>query len=184
VELEQLVEVVQQMRQEGEAERYIAYLEVNGFDVDPEEVADSVRVPVKPEEVVTPPAIGTADAASIDLGKQIYQRLTCDSCHGSSGTGDPSTPLFDDGGYPTFARDLVHDPLKGGKTPQSLYLRIRVGMPGTPHPAADGLSEQELVALVHYCQSLAQEPKTMLTNFERATRETSHPAWDLELTGE
>jgi hypothetical protein len=60
--------------------------------------------------------------------------------------------------------------MKGGSQGESLYRRIRLGMPGTPHPASPSLEEAELMALVHYCQSLAREPKQQLTNYERAMR--------------
>ncbi len=69
---------------------------------------------------------------------------------------------------PWCARDLVGEPFKGGREPQSVYLRIALGMPGTPHPAAANLTEDQLIELVHYVLSLARKPERVLTNFERA----------------
>jgi hypothetical protein len=76
--------------------------------------------------------------------------------------------MYDEARRPTTPRNLVRDPMKGGSQAQSLYLRIRLGMPGTPHPASPALQEADLVALVHYCQSLGREPKQHLTNSQRA----------------
>lgn len=77
--------------------------------------------------------------------------------------------MFDDAGRPTVPRDLVHEPMKGGPSPEALYLRLRLGMPGTPHPAVASLTEQELIDLVHFCSSLAREP-TPTTNYARSLR--------------
>jgi hypothetical protein len=78
--------------------------------------------------------------------------------------------MFDDEGRPTAPRDLVHEHMKGGPGGESLYRRIRLGMPGTPHPASPSLEEADLIALVHFCQSLSKEPKQQLTNYERGLR--------------
>jgi hypothetical protein len=81
--------------------------------------------------------------------------------------------LFDDTRLPTRPRDLVHEPFKGGHKPESIYLRISVGMPGTPHPACWNVPDEKLIDLVHYCGSLSQEPKLVLTNHQRAILATS-----------
>ncbi len=183
-ELEQLADVVGQMRREGVREDYVAFVLADDDEVDPEDVAQVVAVQTQPRDVIVPPPIPAADEASLALGKQLYGKLTCDSCHGIAGAGDHSTPLFDDSGSPAFARDLIRDHFKGGNTSESIYLRLRAGMPGSPHPANEGLSDQELIALVHYCQSLGEEPKAALTNHQRALRTTSRPAWEISDSGE
>jgi hypothetical protein len=81
--------------------------------------------------------------------------------------------LFDEKGRPSRARDLVHEPFKGGQEPESIYLRIRVGMPGSAHPGCPNVSDEELIALIHYCRSLAREPKSVLTNHQRTILATS-----------
>jgi Tfp pilus assembly protein PilF len=180
VELMQLAEVVREMRREGVREQYVAALRAAGDEVDPEDVAEVVAIQTDmpgPQEIVTPPTIPPTTEASLQLGKELYRSQTCDSCHGDDGTGDESTPLFDDLGRPSFPRDLVHDYFKGGNDAESIYLRLRLGMPGSPHPANVTISDEELIALVHYCQSLAEEPKHSLTNHQRAFRATSRPAW-------
>jgi hypothetical protein len=108
-----------------------------------------------PSRVVDPPAIGAATAASIHRGQQLYSELGCRHCHGPDGSGTDGAPLFDERGHVVAPRDLAHDPMKGGPDAESLFLRIRLGMPGTPHPAASGIDDADLIALVHFCQSFA-----------------------------
>ena len=121
-----------------------------------------------PDATLTVPAIGPSDANSIARGKDIYFQSGCRHCHGDDGTAATAGSMVDEAGRPTTPRDLVRDPMKGGSQTESLYRRIRLGMPGTPHPASPALLESDLVALVHYCQTLGREPKQHLTNSQRA----------------
>jgi len=130
---------------------------------------DDERIPEPGDPLAVPP-LGTATAESISQGKTAYVRSGCFQCHGADGTGAGAPFMFDDAGRPASPRDLAHDPLKGGPSLESLYRRIRLGMPGTPHPAAGSLSEQELIDLVHYCRSLAKESPQQTTNYERSLR--------------
>lgn len=123
-----------------------------------------------PGVILPVPAVGKSNAESIAQGKEVYFRSGCHHCHGDDGTAATARPMFDDEGRPTLPRNLVHERMKGGSQDASLYRRIRLGMPGTPHPASPGLGEADLIALVHYCQSLGREPKQRLTNYERAMR--------------
>jgi mono/diheme cytochrome c family protein len=115
------------------------------------------------------PPIGAASAQSIESGRDTYFSIGCHHCHGDDGTGTTAIKLFDDEGRPIVPRDLVHDSMKGGSEAESIFKRLRLGMPGTPHPALASLDDAELSALVHYCLSLSQEPKRRLTNHQRAT---------------
>ena len=83
---------------------------------------------------------------------------------------------FDTAGRPDFPRDLVHDVFKGGNKPEPIYLRILLGMPGTPHPANVNMTGQQLIALTHYCHSLGAEPKHALTNHQRSVQASRRPA--------
>jgi mono/diheme cytochrome c family protein/tetratricopeptide (TPR) repeat protein len=123
-----------------------------------------------PGEVLAIPPLGAADEEVLARGRALYVETGCAKCHGDDGTAAGLPPLVDDEGESTVARDLVRDPLKGGPSLESLYRRICLGMPGTPHPAAATLADADLAALAHYCQSLGQEPKRTLTNYERSQR--------------
>jgi tetratricopeptide (TPR) repeat protein len=132
--------------------------------------------PIEPAETLPAPIIAKASNKSIERGKHSYFRSGCHHCHGENGTAATAPLLIDEDGQATAPRNLVFDPMKGGPQAESLYRRIRLGMPGTPHPASPSLSDVELVELVHFCQSLAREPKQQLTNHQREMRAV-HGEW-------
>ncbi len=158
---------------EGVRERFIRTLEDEGEEVDEDEVREVVELCTAPGELVRIPQIGPADDETIARGKNLYFGLGCEKCHGDDGIGAVDMDLFDDKGRPSRARDLVHEPFKGGQEPESIFLRIRVGMPGSPHPGCPSVSDDELVTLVHYCRSVSREPKSVFTNYQRTVLATS-----------
>ena len=173
-------EVLRQHR-EGVREQLVSTLRAEEEEIDEEEVGQIVDFCTTAGEVVHVPPIDPADSGSIARGKEAYFKLGCDNCHGEDGTGAWDTPLFDDKGRPSPPRDLVAEPFKGGHEPESIYLRIFVGMPGTPHPAASNVAEDQLVELVHFCRSLSREPKRVLTNHQRAVEASRrHTLWAFE----
>ncbi|MHC4398642.1 MAG: c-type cytochrome [Planctomycetota bacterium] len=162
--------------------QFVDMLRSKGEEIDEKEGEEIVDQLATPGEVVQIPSIGAADAGRIARGEKAYFELGCNKCHGADGAGAPDTPLFDDQGRPARARDLVHEPFKGGHEPDSVYLRIFVGMPGTPHPACWNVPEEQIVALVDFCRSLSREPKRGLTNHQRSVQATSRAylsAWGL-----
>jgi mono/diheme cytochrome c family protein/Flp pilus assembly protein TadD len=175
-DLDRLANLVLQMRRDGARDTYVATLQQEGEHVDEEDVAEFVRSRTTPGEIVVPPDMKAPTAESLTRGKELYIQQACHSCHGHDGTGDNQTPCFDTLGQPAFPRDLVHDLFKGGNTPDSVYLRILLGMPGSPHPANSILPQAQLVDLVQYCQSLGVEPKKVMTNHQRSIQAASRPA--------
>ncbi len=165
-----LSQEVLRLNREGIREQFVEQIRDEEEPIDEDEVRDVVELCTTPGEVATVPPIGPADSQAIARGKEVYRTLGCNKCHGDDGTGTFDTPLFDDTGRPTIPRDLVHDPFKGGHEPPSIYLRILLGMPGTPHPACYNVSEDQLIDLVQYCCSLSQEPKRERTNHQRAAQ--------------
>jgi len=168
----QLAEEVVRLNRDGIREQFVDVLASEGEDIDEEEVRDVVAICTTPGEPVHLPRIGPADPQAIRRGRDAYFELGCDNCHGEDGTGAWDMPLFDDKGRPAAPRDLVYEPFKGGDEPESIYLRVFVGMPGTDHPGCWNVDEDRLVDLVHYCRSLSREPKRVTTNHERGLRLT------------
>ncbi|MEZ6136770.1 MAG: c-type cytochrome [Pirellulaceae bacterium] len=123
----------------------------------------------QPAEALPIPEFPEVSEAMVARGKAIFETSGCSICHQSQGRPGE---LFDSSGRLTLARDLAHDYMKGGDDSPSLYARIRLGMPGTPHPALDVPSEK-LVDLVAYCQSLSQLPKRDRTNHQRFDEATA-----------
>ncbi len=169
-QIEQLVEVTYSLRQEGFREGLVASFEA--FD---EPLEDDVIAEIMERRGSAGPAVAVPDWPSDTdeqrvAGRELYERATCNRCHGEDGRGARGLMLLDDRGQRTAPRDLVADPMKGGSDRSALFARLRLGMPGTPHPANPTLSDQELISLVEYSLSLGQEPKRQLTNHERAVR--------------
>lgn len=169
-QLQQLAKQVQQFQQEGIRRQLIAELQRDDERAEHDELARMVALLTTPSQVASIPSINPGTAQTINRGREMYLALGCRHCHGSDGSGASGIPLFDDQGQPVTPRDLTRDPMKGGPEAESLFLRIRLGMPGTPHPAACGLENEELTALVHFCLSLSVKPTRVLTNHERALR--------------
>jgi len=167
-ELELVAGQVLQFYREGVREQLTSALEQEDAPVDPEEISEIVEAITTPDEFVVAPRIGPPESQSVRRGRELYLELGCNKCHGDDGMGSPDAFEFDEKGRPSRPRDLVHEPFKGGDEPESIYLRIVLGMPGTPHPATWNLSEDDVVHLVHYCQSLSRQPKRELTNHQHA----------------
>lgn len=126
--------------------------------LDPEVIHGMVSRQLNPGQVVSgPDPFPPATPEAIARGQRVYQ-LTCASCHGPAGHGDgPQVKdLKNDDGTPTRPRDLSKGVYKGGGTPERLYTRILVGMPGTPMPSSTTLKPGDICDLVHYIRSLAQ----------------------------
>ncbi|GIW40287.1 MAG: hypothetical protein KatS3mg076_0864 [Candidatus Binatia bacterium] len=116
------------------------------------ETVEEVPVPEPPE---TTPEL-------LEKGKLVYRELGCPVCHGDGGRGDglASPDLKDVWGNPTPARDLVSGPFRGGEEPREVYLRLAIGMPGTPMPGyGDVASPEDLWALVAYLASIRQRER-------------------------
>ena len=165
-ELQTLVADVERLRREG-ARELLASAQDGDEPPSEEELDREMDRRLEPGDILNVPPFPPADSALLEQGRQMYQQANCHHCHGRDGTGQSDLRLFNDDGSPILARDLVHEPMEGGSDAAALYKRLRLGMPGTPHPATSTAGEDELIALVLYCQSLAAPDKRTLSNFER-----------------
>ncbi|MCU0872868.1 MAG: cytochrome c, partial [Pirellulaceae bacterium] len=173
---ERLAEEVLRLRRAGARDRLAAELALEGEDLDPEQLEELAATATQAGEPVTVPALDAGSAAAVARGKEMFFQQACHSCHGEDGAGARDPPLWDDAGQATRARDLVHEAYKGGSEPASVYLRIALGMPGTPHPAVANVDQRQMTDLVHFCRSLAREPQRVRTNHQRAQQATG-PAY-------
>jgi len=162
---------VVRLRREGVGEEIRTSLRQEGEEVDETELRQAAERCTTPGEPVRLPPDWLVPDRAAARGKAEFVTLGCVKCHGSDGTGTSEQRLYDDQGEPNRARDLVHEPFKGGRDPRSIGLRIVAGMPGSAHPAAANLPQEAILDLVEYVRSLEQRPLRMLTNYERSTRE-------------
>jgi DMSO reductase family type II enzyme heme b subunit len=111
-----------------------------------------------PKKLELPPVVASS-AASIARGKEMYEAIECNKCHGAEGRADgPSRPeLTDDWGFPIAPANLTRRwTFRGGATQTDITTRIANGVLGTPMPAfADSVEKPEDVwHLANYLQSL------------------------------
>ncbi len=179
IQRKSLAQRVLQLNREGVREQFLRARRHAGEEINTDELREFVELRTTPGKSVQIPTIGPADLQAIARGKDAYFKFECDNCHGERGSGPWELPLYDESGRPSVPRDLVSESFKGGNDPESIYLRILLGMPGSPHPACPSIEQEQLIGLVHYCRSLSQDPKWASTNYQRAiraTRRTDVPA--------
>ena len=171
-EIEALAEEVLRLYSDGIREQLVASMLAEGEQIDENEIRETVRKLTTPGESAVIPPLGTITPQAVARGGEVYGRMGCVHCHGTDGSGPSDTLLVDDEGRLTSSRDLAREPLKGGEDPSAIYLRILLGMPGTPHPSCSGLTESEMADLVGFCLSLRNKPSHSMTNYERMIRAT------------
>ncbi len=171
-----LAQEVRRLNRLGTREQFIARLRQEAEeDADEHEVRQVVELSTTPGDAARVPRIGPAEPQAIARGRAAYLQLGCKNCHGEDGTGVWDLPLFDENGRPAPPRDLVHEAFKGGPDPETIYLRVLLGMPGTPHPACPSLADEQRIDLVQYCRSLSREPKRSWSNHQRAVQAWTPP---------
>lgn len=115
-------------------------------------IENDTPVPLK-----VPPAPAGADAKA---GEKLFI-MHCSKCHGVKGEGDGVAvgTLKDDHGDLITPRNLVTEAMRGGDSPEALYARMKIGIPGTPMVPPEGypvLSDAEIWKLVQFLLDLRQ----------------------------
>jgi cytochrome c oxidase cbb3-type subunit 2 len=118
----------------------------------------------KPEPVILIPPETPASPASIERGKDVFQKMECWKCHGQSGRGNgpAAATLVDTKGNAITPYDFTTgDRFKCGDSDRDLYRIFMTGLDGTPMPSfADNLKPDQAWDLVHYLRTL-QMKKTV-----------------------
>jgi mono/diheme cytochrome c family protein len=140
-----------------------------GEQVDADELRREVAQILEPGETLQAPATMPADANAISHGRQVYLK-TCASCHGDTGKGDGSQDQRNDDGSATRPRDFTRGIFKGGRSAQDLFVRITLGMPGSPMPASTGnLSPADVSDLAQFVLSLSDAASQTKVEQRRTT---------------
>jgi mono/diheme cytochrome c family protein len=165
-----LVQEVRRIRRQAVGQQIRTFLleDTGGEEPEEGEVEAVVDARLTPGPVLRVPAFGPAEDITIAYGQRMFEQQVCQTCHGPEGRGDGQVYLTDDEGYAVLPRDLVYGVFRGGHEPEAVYLRLALGMPGTPMPASVALTESDLMALVHYLGWLSREPKPPTTNYQRS----------------
>ncbi len=107
--------------------------------------------PAPGETVVVPVAPSTVD---VQTGAALYAAM-CLACHGEKGRGDgpAAAEIKDWKGRAVPPRELTSGQLKGGRSPEQLYLRIKVGVPGLMPAMGACLPPDQIWSIVRYLEA-------------------------------
>ena len=135
----------------------VAYLKIFA----PDKFREPPRVADLPKEVVS-------SKESIARGKEMFEAIECNKCHGNGGRGDgPSAPeLKDDWGNPIRPATLTKSwTFRGGASTREIATRLATGLMGTPMPSfADAVEDPEDIwHLANYVRSLGPEGPNFAT---------------------
>jgi DMSO reductase family type II enzyme heme b subunit len=120
-----------------------------------------------PGTAALPREVGSSPE-SVARGKEMYEAIECNKCHGAGGRGDgPSAPeLADDWKQPVRPANLTRPwTFRGGGNARDIATRLATGLMGTPMPSfADSVEKPEDVwHLANYVRSLGPEKPAFAT---------------------
>ncbi len=129
----------------------------------------------KPGDPIQIPAEPALTVASIQHGKELFQKLECWKCHGNEGRGDgPSaSTLTDSNDQPIRPYNFTSDNRsKCGKTNKDVYKIFMTGLDGSPMPSfADVIKPEDAWDLVHYLRTLQYNSKSPELTLWLSTKE-------------
>ncbi len=135
----------------GEKDRWnlVAYLKTFA----PDSFKETPKALDLPKEV-------NSSKESLARGKEMFEAIECNKCHGAAGRGDgPSAPeLKDDWGNPVQPANLTKPwTFRGGAGRKEIAARLATGLMGTPMPTfIDSVEKPEDIwHLANYVQSLS-----------------------------
>jgi mono/diheme cytochrome c family protein len=118
--------------------------------------------------VVLVPPEPADSSTNVARARELFAEA-CASCHGAQGKGDTDQKLVDAEGRPVRPRDLTSGVFKTEPTPEALYRRIMVGLPGTPMPLNDWAYGDDGWYLVRYILSLSSPVQRERAEMHRYT---------------
>jgi DMSO reductase family type II enzyme heme b subunit len=134
-------------------------LEALKKDLGWEQKKDLAVSKLDPANVIQIPQVPEMTQEGLIHGRDLFVK-GCASCHGLQGKGDGQMMMKDSFGIPIRPRDLTAGIFKGEPTPQALYLRFALGLPGSPMPSyKDAFTEEQLWDLVYYTLTLPEGGK-------------------------
>ncbi len=115
----------------------------------------------KPEVAKVPGEVASSEA-SIKRGKEMFEAIECNKCHGQAGRGDPApgSDLKDDWGHPVRPANLYKAwTFRGGHERKDVAMRLATGLAGSPMPTfLDSVEKPEDVwHVANYVRSLGPD---------------------------
>ena len=162
-----LAEFVLELWRAGVRDELLAESIEEGEELDGKTLDELVLKLTTADEKVAVPEFASATKESIQRGLELYKTQSCAACHGEDYRGSETVDLVDEHGQSIRPRDLENEPYKCGDADASIFLRLRLGIPGTPHPSNDAMSDDQLVDLVNALQSVRADQTVALTGFQR-----------------
>jgi mono/diheme cytochrome c family protein len=156
-ELRQLTKAVLEFRQAGARDVELQLATDNEETLSDEELDEAVALVTTPGEVFAVPEFPDASPESIAHGKDVYLNKGCAQCHGAGGKGDGQQAMIDSEGIVSRPRDLTQGIYKGSPDFASVYRRVRLGLPGSPMPASQNLTDEEVAHVSQFVLSLSDE---------------------------
>lgn len=152
-----LAEHVMKLRRDGARDLELKLAAEAEEELSQDQLAEAVGRVTTPGEVFEPPALGASSPEAIARGKEVYLAKGCAACHGDTGRGDGQQKMVDAEGLPTRPRDLTLGIFKGQHDPKSIYRRLWLGMPGSPMPASQQLTPEQVGDMVQFVLSLSND---------------------------
>ncbi|HSB80067.1 MAG TPA: c-type cytochrome, partial [Candidatus Methylomirabilis sp.] len=126
---------------------------------------DKFKEPPKPPDF---PKEVASSKESLARGKEMFEAIECNKCHGKAGRGDgPSAPdLKDDWGNPIRPANLTKPwTFRGGGSARDIATRLVTGLMGTPMPSfIDSVEKPEDIwHLANYVKSLGPDRPNFAT---------------------
>ncbi len=139
--------------------------------------ADRFKEPPTKQEL--PKEVGPS-AESIKRGKEMFEAIECNKCHGADGRADgPSAPeLKDDWGNPIKPANLTKRwRFRGGAGRADIAMRLATGIQGTPMPSfIDSVEKPEDIwHVANYVASLGPESPSFATLISVTAVKTAIP---------
>lgn len=163
-EVIQLIDVLRWLMSAGVAQQYDELF--GGQNLGSEHRRAWMEPRIQPSLPLT--IVGPSISDTQPLGQSLLDELGCRHCH-ATGSQESTSSLahFDLLGRQVRAPNLFTDVFKGGAAYQDIAKRIVLGIPGTPHPAAEQLAESDVQALATYILSQRTSGAKPLTNHQR-----------------
>lgn len=153
-EIRTLADYVREINRLGLVDQLLQETAEEDEELTREEIEEIAVERVTPSGAIAVTGPGPAFRPDTEVGRKLYL-ANCASCHGPAGRGDGLDMPVDEQGKVITVRDLTAGKFRGGGEPEEIFKRIVCGIPGTPMPVQESMTDEEVWQVVHYVKFLA-----------------------------